>query len=268
MILKNASGCHLSVNALQGDNDAVLERARLLSQALNLALQYVNPEQASAESLFLQVSAQGLSLQQGGHKAPGAVAVDFQKAALLKRLKTGDKMLGKALGCKRGKPYRILDATAGFAVDAALMAGMGFEVTLLERNPVVAALLDDGIQRARVSDDLELCQLSQRMHLRQEDGLGFLNHVSRHKVFDVIYLDPMFPERKKSAQVKKGMQYFHQLVGADADADQLLPLALRAARHRVVVKRPRIAPSLADQPPSFQLLGKAHRYDVYALKAF
>lgn len=208
---------------------------------------------------------QGLSLQQGGRKAPGASRVDFAQAALLSRLKSGDKMLSKALGCKRGKVYRILDATAGFGVDAALMASMGFEVDLCERNPVVAELLADGIERASYSSETVLREVSQRLQLQSTDSLSLLPDAP---MYDVIYLDPMFPERKKSALVKKGMQYFHQIVGGDEDADRLLPLALERAEYRVVVKRPRIAPFLGEQKPSFQLSGKAHRYDVYALKAF
>ena len=83
---------------------------------------------------------------------------------------------------------------------------------------------------------------------------------------DVIYLDPMFPVRSKSAQVKKEMRIFHQLVGADPDSDSLLDAALSQARYRVVVKRPRIAPALANTPPNYTLEGKSNRYDIYTLQ--
>lgn len=249
----------------QEPNSPRLIQAQALAQKLNLALVSQDPKFSPETDLFLLLNDAGLSLQQGGRKAPGASQVDFSQPALLSRLKSGDKMLSKALGCKRGKPYRILDATAGFGVDAALMASMGFDITLLERNPVVAQLLGDGIRRAQSHSDNVLQHVSQRLHLAEQDSLALLAGEQR---FDVIYLDPMFPERKKSALVKKGMQYFHQIVGSDEDADALLPLALERANYRVVVKRPRVAPFLADTSPSFQLSGKAHRYDVYALKAF
>jgi 16S rRNA (guanine1516-N2)-methyltransferase len=83
---------------------------------------------------------------------------------------------------------------------------------------------------------------------------------------DVVYLDPMFPARSKSAQVKKEMQVFHQLVGTDPDADQLLELARACAKKRVVVKRPRIAPELAAARPSYTLTGKSNRYDIYVAR--
>jgi len=84
---------------------------------------------------------------------------------------------------------------------------------------------------------------------------------------DVIYLDPMFPEKRKSAAVKKDMAAFHQLVGADEDADSLLPLALQLARYRVVVKRSRHAPNLNQQKPDFVLEGDSTRFDIYPLRS-
>ncbi len=76
----------------------------------------------------------------------------------------------------------------------------------------------------------------------------------------------MFPERKKSAKVKKQMQAFHAIVGTDADADGLLALALNVATYRVVVKRPAGANYLAEKKPSYSLEGKSTRYDIYTLK--
>ena len=83
---------------------------------------------------------------------------------------------------------------------------------------------------------------------------------------DVVYVDPMFPLRKKSAKVKKAMQAFHAIVGTDPDADDLLANALKVARYRVVVKRPTGAGFLAETKPNYSLEGKSTRYDIYALK--
>lgn len=84
--------------------------------------------------------------------------------------------------------------------------------------------------------------------------------------FQVVYLDPMFPHNDKSALVKKEMRAFRPVVGDDLDADQLLDAALAIAENRVVVKRPRKAPFLADRKPSLQFQGKSSRYDIYPLK--
>ena len=83
----------------------------------------------------------------------------------------------------------------------------------------------------------------------------------------VVYLDPMFPTRDKSAQVKKEMRLFHPLVGADDDAPRLLEAALALASHRVVVKRPRRAQAITGTPPSYALEGKSSRFDIYPKKS-
>ncbi|MBF3116629.1 class I SAM-dependent methyltransferase, partial [Pseudomonas aeruginosa] len=83
----------------------------------------------------------------------------------------------------------------------------------------------------------------------------------------VIYLDPMFPHRDKSALVKKEMRLFRPLVGDDLDAPALLQAALALASHRVVVKRPRKAPIIEGPKPGYSLEGKSSRYDIYPKKA-
>ena len=84
---------------------------------------------------------------------------------------------------------------------------------------------------------------------------------------DVVYLDPMFPERKKSARVKKDMWLFHQLIGPDASEAELLDAALCCAGWRVVVKRPVRAPALGDRQPHHDIPGKTVRFDVYNAEA-
>jgi len=132
--------------------------------------------------------------------------------------------------------------------------------------PAVRALLEDGMRRAQqhaASEDPDLLEILARMEVQKGDSRSYLSELSDAEMPDVIYLDPMFPERTKSAAVKKEMQVFHALVGTDPDADELLPLALEKARYRVVVKRPRIAPSLTGPEPSHVLEGKSNRYDIY-----
>jgi len=80
---------------------------------------------------------------------------------------------------------------------------------------------------------------------------------------DVVYLDPMFPPRDKSALVKKEMRAFHDVVGSDDDADALLAPALKLAQKRVVVKRPGYAGFLAGVAPTMAVTGKNNRFDVY-----
>jgi len=219
---------------------------------------------------------QGLALQQLGKKAPGPIRVDFASGSVAHRRKFGGgsgQMIAKAVGVKISRPLSVLDCTAGLGKDAFVLASLGCSMTLLERTPAVAALLDDGLARGRGCDDAQTREICQRMQLLRQDSKAYLQALgdtsgacgsgSDAASIDVVYLDPMFPERTKSAQIKKDMLAFHSVVGADTDADVLLPLARRAARYRVVVKRPRKAPFLNGEAPSYQLEGKTGRYDVY-----
>lgn len=137
---------------------------------------------------------------------------------------------------------------------------------MLERNAIVFNLLQDGIARASQSEDSSLREIIARMALLSGDARSYLQVSMANDYADVIYMDPMFPERKKSAKVKKEMQAFHQIVGADEDAAELLPLALERARYRLVIKRSTSAGYLADLQPSYSLEGKSTRFDIFALR--
>lgn len=227
------------------------------------------PLLAGAEALgaddFLMIHDEhGLGLQPAGRVLP--VRVDFARGSLhWRRLHGGGESLVRAVRGRSRDALRVVDATAGLGTDSFVLASHGFSVLALERHPVVAALLADGL--ARASTEEELVAISARIQLRQCDAAHALRNWGADERPDVVYLDPMFPESPKSAAVNKAMRAFHELVGADTDADALLPLALDLARKRVVVKRPQRAPCLAGRAPSHQLSGKAVRFDVYAVGA-
>ena len=148
-------------------------------------------------------------------------------------------MIAKAVGFKGDHCPRVLDVTAGLGGDAFVLASVGCEVALIERVPTVRELLRDALVRAEFQGqtDAELAEITARMKLLEFDSIQYLDSLGADALPEVIYVDPMFPERKKSAAVKKEMQVFHRIVGSDGDADQLFELALRKARNRVVVKR-------------------------------
>lgn len=222
---------------------------------------------AALFALWLQVGEQGLSLQASGPDAPGAVRVDFVEGALAHRRQFGGgagQMVAKAVGLRGAIRPTVLDATAGLGRDAFVLAALGCEVTLIERQPVIAALLDDGLQRARAAGGA-VAEIAARMQLLHADAIDAM-HNWQGRVPQVIHLDPMFPHRDKSALVKKEMRLFRPLAGDDLDAPALLAAALQLASHRVAVKRPRKAPAIAGAPPSAQLNGQSSRYDIYGKK--
>lgn len=230
-----------------------------------------DPEEFLDAEFVVWVQETGISLKQTGRKSPNPIRVDFTEGAVDHRRKFGGgkgQMIAKACGVKAGCLPHVLDATAGLGRDAFVLASLGCRVSLLERSPVVYELLRDGLARGRAfgaSEDPELFDILRRMQLVPErsNSPEFLASLIESQYPDVIYLDPMFPERQKTADVKKEMKAFHSIVGNDDDADLLLPLALEKARYRVVVKRPRKAPFLNSHTPSFQLEGKSSRFDIY-----
>lgn len=231
-----------------------------------------DPEALTQTEFVVLCDEQGVALQQTGRKAPGPIRVLFTEGSVDHRRKFGGgkgQMIAKAVGVKAGVYPRVLDVTAGLGKDAFVLATLGCQVQLLERSPVVYALLEDGLRRGRLfarESDLDLLEILQRMELLAADSRDYLAHLTDTQYPDVIYLDPMFPEREKTADVKKEMRAFHSLVGKDEDADELFELAVSKAIYRVVVKRPRKAPFVASHKPSYQLEGKSSRYDIYTLK--
>lgn len=196
----------------------------------------------------------------------GDILVDFASGAATYRRKFGggkSEAIAKAVGLSKKAGLTVIDATAGLGRDALVLASLGAHVTLVERNPAVAMLLWDGLRRAQL--DAEVSDwLPERMQLVFQSAADALTTLPSP---DVVYLDPMFPAREKSAAVKKEMRAFHDLVGADTDADALLALAYRLASKRVVVKRPGYAEYLAGQKPSMSIEGKNNRFDVYVKAA-
>jgi 16S rRNA (guanine1516-N2)-methyltransferase len=171
-----------------------------------------------------------------------------------KRRDAGKKQ-GLIKACKPTKGLRILDATAGWARDAVILASFGAHVTLLERHPIMVALIEDALQRLGASSPLasllSLCAVDAKVYLKTLTS----------DLPDVIYIDPMHPQRQKSALVKKDMQTLKALIGTDEDTAELIHTALHRAKQRVVVKWPQHVPALVK--PSISIPGKTVRFDIY-----
>lgn len=198
------------------------------------------------------------------------VRADFKR--LLPRVRRGrlqGELLVRAARVKGVEDPVALDATAGLGEDSFLLAAAGFTVEMYERDRVIAALLRDGLERA--AEDSELACIVRRMHLHEEDGAAALEAIGDgcwetsdgRETPDVVYLDPMFPERQKSAAVKKKLQLLQRLEEpcSDEDAALLLDAAISARPRKVVVKRPAKGAYLAGMKPAYSVEGKAVRFD-------
>jgi len=216
----------------------------------------------------LQLTPQRLQLIQTDNHSPGPIYVDFSAGQTAhRRLYGGGKgqIIAKAVGLNKTPTPVILDATAGMGKDAFVFASLGARVMLMERSPISCALLSDGLQRGALEEDI--ADIIKRMTLIVGDARLLVSKGSflLDERPDVIYLDPMFPHRKKSAQVKKEMLAFQSLIGDDIDSDELLNVCRKVAKKRVVVKRPIKAAWLNNCKPSLSMMMKKHRFDIYLI---
>lgn len=245
-------------------NEEILPRPYLISIAERFGLDLCTNKSLVTDQLVLQYKDNTLQLVDPSSPKLGGVFVDFCSDAMTYRRINGGghkEFIAKAIGVKGNHAPSVIDATAGLGRDAFLLANLGCYVTMIERSPVVAALLFDGLERAK--QDAELGQwIGQRLTLIHSPSQQALAEWQDAEP-DVVYMDPMFPHRKKSAAVKKEMKLFQQLLGHDADADDMLSPALALATKRVVVKRPASAPYLASEKPNSAITSKKHRFDVY-----
>lgn len=256
---------HINVFA---DDSTARADAIICAERLQVPLNALN----EGASYQLHFTSEGVYMEATDPRKHGRIQVDFcAGGAAHRRMYGGGKgqMIAKATGLSAGIKPQIFDATAGLGGDAFVLACLGCPVMMMERSPVAFALLQDGLERARRfarAEDADLDTILGRMQLLPGDSIEYLESQTE-PLADVIYLDPMFPERQKSAAVKKEMQAFHEVIGQDQDDERLLQAALQRAIYRVVVKRPRHAPPIGRLKPHFTLEGKSSRYDIYALRS-
>ena len=231
------------------------------------------------DGLELVMTDEGLTLTDGKMSMCGDLTRMIPR---IKKGIIGTELLVRAARLKdmSGMPV-LIDATAGMGEDSLLLAAAGFNVTLCEYNPVIAALLKDTLRRASSVPDLS--QAVSRMTVFEGDSIGYLRSLCDrqdrlHKSYDtapisneelprpdVIYLDPMFPERTKNAMIKKKFQLLQQLELPCSNENELLDAAMAAHPHKIVIKRPVKGPYLAGIKPAYSISGKAVRYDCLLL---
>ncbi|PCH65692.1 MAG: 16S rRNA methyltransferase, partial [Gammaproteobacteria bacterium] len=213
------------------DSNELVDAAKDIAAQLALPFTPLNPDHVQ-----LVITAQQLEIRAPDLGNP--ISVDFVEGKNAHRRQFGGgrgQPLAKAIGLKKGAKPTIIDVTAGFARDAFVLANLGCPITLIERNPLIATLIEDALNRAKEQEDI--VDVIKRMSLINDDAVNYLSNLNEQQRPEVIYMDPMYPSREKSALVKKDMRLLHQLAGPDTDSEQLLTTARNTALKRVVVKR-------------------------------
>lgn len=209
---------------------------------------------AKSNMAELKNTIEGLVLTDGVN----SLCADFSK--LKKRIRPhalNRELIVRAAKIKGNPNPVVMDATAGLGEDSFLLAAAGCTVMLYERDEIIAALLRDGLRRAMA--DGKLAEIAKKMELIEADSIAAME--SAGEAVDIIYLDPMFPERTKSALVKKKFQLLQQLESPCSDEEELLMAALSAGPQKIIIKRPAKGSYLAGRKPSYSIEGKTVRYD-------
>ena len=242
------------------DNTQRYDQARSFSEQQQLPLFEVKDNNYDLQLIFAEEHIELYDSQLNT-----SIYVDFVHGALAHRQQFGGgrgQAIAKAIGLKQGNKPTVLDATAGLARDAYILATLGCHITLVEQSPILSALIEDGIKRG-LENEQSAQVLSVHFDLHNQNAIEFMNELSDEQRPDVIYIDPMYPERKKSALVKKDMQILQRLLGKTDNNAELLKTALGCARKRVVVKRPAQAEPIGEITPSSSVSSKKTRYDLY-----
>lgn len=165
------------------------------------------------------------------------------------------ELIVRALGLEK-KTDQILDSTLGLGSDSLFLVQLGFHVIGIERSPIIYMLLKDAWNRSFS----EQSAVTGTFKIIFGDSRNVIPKLKEH--FRAIYIDPMFPEKKKTALPKREMQIFKKWLGPDLDGFQLLQVALNSRAERVIVKRPLKAEPLAEGS-IHQFEGTTVRYDLY-----
>jgi 16S rRNA (guanine1516-N2)-methyltransferase len=211
-----------------------------------------------ADDVRIDVQAQGVRIELTDLRLH--FVHSFVSGPIAKRASQSTQLLLKACNNKQRSLRRILDLTAGWGIDALVLARHGQQVTLLEQHRLLHAIIAHALAQLALTPAGE--PIAQRLTLDYTNAKHYLQTLDKARDFDCIYLDPMFAAHKSGAKPAKEMQILQALTG-NQDIESCFELALAKARKRVVVKRAAKAPPLAGSKPDLVQRAKTIRFDIY-----
>jgi len=241
----------------------IYDKANMLANNLQIPLIIQEKQPDIKTNFYLTFNNNYLILHPQDKNLGKGLFVDFVEGKMAHRRKYGggkQQPLARAFGLHKGEMPDIVDATAGLGKDAFVLANLGCQIQLIEYSKIIAALLENGLQRAQQDQEIGNW-ITTRLSLICADSKIFLRNLEKKPT--AIYLDPMYPARQKSALVKREMRIFRQFLAENDTGEELLEVALNVAQKRVVVKRPMDAPFLANKKPNVQIMSENTRFDLY-----
>ncbi len=248
---------------LFAEREVPLDKA--MKMAEKLAIKLVSHPERYKKLFYLSQEKLELKYIQNHEQKPQRLSIDFTSGKQSYRNRHPEKeLLIRAVRINKKMPEKIIDATGGFGRDAFILASAGCKVDIFEYNPYVAALLEDGLIRA--AQNAQTALICERIKLYITNAISALRNSDLQA--QVIYLDPMFPKRNKTAKVKLEAQLLQLLAEQKSDTKQLFHAAWCNLPIKIVVKRPAKEKPLCNITPSYTVKGKAIRFDVYMLQSY
>ncbi len=214
--------------------------------------------QSSNAELVIETDADGVDVNL--IKAQLRFHHSFVAGPLPTRARQSTQAIVRACSNKQRSITSILDLTAGWGMDSLTLACHGKQVTMLEQNELVYAIVSYSLDRLAAAPPG--ASIARQLVIKNTSAINYLKALDECHEFDCIYLDPMFPTHKSGAKPAKEMQIL-QVLTDNLDIDACFEQALGKARKRVVVKRPSKAACLGNLKPDLVYREKTIRFDVY-----
>lgn len=201
----------------------------------------------------------GLSFIKDSQNPKEILNVNFLKGKLGWRLKrtNHESNLKKALG-KTKKPFNIFDATAGILSDSMIFLSLGHSVVAVEQSKIIYLLVSDAIRRAKSSipflSNLKLINANSVDTYKELDVL-----------FDIIYLDPMYPILKKNVKKSGEISAIRSILEIEDlidDEDNIITNFMKLDFKKLILKRPLKSKKIYSNI-NYQVKGSTTKFDIY-----
>ncbi|CAL4324601.1 class I SAM-dependent methyltransferase [Buchnera aphidicola] len=203
-----------------------------------------------------------IELKNNANKNIKNIWIDFNHKKMKSYQDDSKIKIIKAIGIKKKPFLNVIDATAGLGKDSFMMFSYGCTITMIENNPILSILIYDGLKRS-YNDPIIGNIIKKKMKHINHSSIN-IQSLNLQKP-DVIYLDPMFPRKKKKSLPKKHMNTIQNLVKKDSDTQLLFNACKNFAKNRIVVKRKKNFKIISKNKPNYMIYSKKYRFDVYLI---
>lgn len=180
----------------------------------------------------------------------------FRSGSFTNRIKNFQREahLKKAIGYGGESSKRILDCTGGLGHDAFILALLGQNVTVVDKNKGLCILFELALES--LPQTSYFLEAKERITIINDNSASFIDKLLD---YDVVYIDPMFKD-KGTAGRSGVMSLISDYLDDFTDVSDVL---IRSKFNRMVIKRQKQFNQSGNGSPSFILSGKSINFHVF-----